>query len=196
MAVPHDSHNPATSDAYNSGTGVHPETGRVSPPWQDAMNYGSKAGGFLSSAFSSVSGFMDDHPVFTKWAVGGLAFLGLMQFGINRGMLNMLGDNIFSKTICFALVAALALGGGSMLADWASNKGADKRAGNTGRLESTATVPAPSAQQGGTAGAFNNNATGAAAVQAAPRPSSDTGVAPSPSRAEPLSGLNNIFAPP
>lgn len=198
MTEPYVPHTPATTEGFYKGTSVHPESGRVSTPLQDAMNYGSKAGGFLKDAFSSVSGFMDDHPVFTKWAVGGIAFLGLLQFGMNKGMLNMLGDNIIGRTICFALVAALALGGGSMLADWASNKGADKRVGNTGRLENTATVPAPSAttQQGGTTGNFNNNAAGVAAVQPAPQLSPNRGAAPESPRAEPLSGLNNVFAPP
>ena len=156
MSVPHNPHKPASTDAFYSGLGVHPESGRVTSPVQDVMSYGSKAGGFLSDAFNWTSGFMDQNPVFTKWAVGGLAFLGLMQVGLNRGWLTMLGDNFLGKAISLALIGALAFGAGSFVGDWAANKGADQRAVKTGKLENTATVPA----QEGTSGAFNGNALG------------------------------------
>lgn len=189
-----DNNSLVTTDRYYAGTGRNPANGRVTTVLEDGQNLAGHLfdGGMLKSAFNSASGFMDEHPVFTKWATFGLAMVGMMQVGDKLNLMTMFGDNIFGKTLSILLFGGMMAYAASGVADWASNKGADSRAGATGLLPQTAPPQAQGGDSRTTTGSFNRNAS---QDQPPPAPREET---PSAGRraADPLPGLDSILSGP
>lgn len=107
---------------------------RLSSPWEDIKQAtpGVKSG--IKSTFNGVSNWLDNNPVFTKWATLGVAFFGgyaaLNVMGKN--VLNILGMNqgfsgIAGRAIMFGAVLAGSFALANKASSYMANKGADKR---------------------------------------------------------------------
>ncbi len=117
----------------HSFAGIDPVTGRVSPSEGAVKEWGLWGAEKAQGLFSYVKNWAEDNPDWAMPIAGVIGALALFKFGsANGGWLARnvlgLGDGMTSNLMGLAIGLAAAYYGGTSIADYVGNMGANKRA--------------------------------------------------------------------